>query len=143
MMRFRLWRHIVQSASRRILERQRLTPDAMTGRQGEEAAYWHLRERGFVMVDRNYRPKDSRGEIDLIGWEAGTLVFVEVKSRQSTAIRAPEAAVNLEKESLVKTAAREYRQRARCLAAPYRFDVVSVEMSPAGARIEHFRDAFR
>ncbi len=143
MIRSLLWRRIVRSASRRVLEREPLRAEAMTGRRGEEAAYWHLRERGFIMVNRNYRPKDSRGEIDLIGWEAGTLVFVEVKSRQSTAVRAPEAAVDREKESLVKAAAREYRRQARCLAAPFRFDVVSVEMSPEGERIEHFRDAFR
>ena len=143
MIRSLSWRRIVQSASRRVLERERLTPEAMTGRRGEEAAYWHLRERGFTMVDRNYRPKDSRGEIDLIGWEAGTLVFVEVKSRQSSAVRTPEAAVDRDKESLVKAAAREYRRWARCMEAPYRFDVVSVEILPESERIEHFRDAFR
>ena len=134
---------MVRRASHVVLQREVLAPDTMTGRRGEEAAYWHLRERGFIMVDRNYRPKDSRGEIDLIGWEAGTLVFIEVKSRQSGAVRAPESAVDRDKESLVKAAAREYRRWARCREAPYRFDVVSVEMSPEGERIEHFRDAFR
>jgi putative endonuclease len=138
-----IWRRVIRHASHAVLQREVLTPEATTGRQGEEAAYWHLRERGFIMVDRNYRPKDSRGEIDLIGWEAGTLVFIEVKSRQSSAVRAPEAAVDRDKQALVKAAAREYRRWARCTEAPYRFDVVSVEMLPAGAKIEHFRDAFR
>jgi putative endonuclease len=138
-----IWRRVVRRASHAVLQRQALTPEAMTGRRGEEAAYWHLRQHGFIMVDRNYRPKESRGEIDLIGWEAGTLVFVEVKSRQSGVVRAPESAVDRDKELLLKAAAREYRRWARCMEAPYRFDVVSVEMLPEGERIEHFRDAFR
>jgi putative endonuclease len=126
------------------MERQEMTPEARTGRDGEEAAYWYLRARGFIMVDRNYHPARQRGEIDLIGWEGDTLVFVEVKARQSSAVRAPEAAVDREKELHVIAAAREYRRATRHTAAPHRFDVVSVEFAGDGAaKIEHFRDAFR
>ena len=139
----RMWRKMIQGASQAVLSRQPMTPQARTGRQGEEAAYWHLRQRGFIMVDRNYRPEGLRGEIDLIGWEGETLVFVEVKTRQSSDLRAPEAAVDRDKQSHVMAAAREYRRRARSAAAPFRFDVVTVEMAPNGNKIEHFRDAFR
>ena len=139
----RLWQKIIHRASHAVLQRQELTPEARTGRQGEEAAYWHLRQRGFIMVDRNYRPEGLRGEIDLIGWDGETLVFVEVKTRQSSDLRAPEAAVDRDKESHVMAAAREYRRRAHCAAAPHRFDVVTVEMAPGGNQVEHFRDAFR
>jgi putative endonuclease len=95
------------------------------------------------MVGGNYRPEGLRGEIDLIGWDGATLVFVEVKTRQSSELRAPEAAVDRDKESHVIGAAREYRRRAHCAKALFRFDVVAVEMSSGGNRIEHFRDAFR
>ena len=45
------------------------TPDHLrTGRKGEEAAYFYLRKLGYVMVARNFRSPDRRGEIDLIGW---------------------------------------------------------------------------
>lgn len=138
-----LWQSMVQRASQAVLRRQALTEEARTGRQGEELAYWHLRQRGFTMVDRNYHPEGLRGEIDLIGWEGDTLVFVEVKTRQAGAVRAPEAAVDREKQARVMAAARQYRRQARCAAAPYRFDVVSVELSEGGAKVEHFRDAFR
>jgi putative endonuclease len=126
-----------------VLQRQELAPPARTGRQGEEEAYWHLRRRGFIMVERNYRPEGLHGEIDLIGWDGETLVFVEVKTRQSAEIRTPEAAVDFEKQAHVKTAAQEYRRRAHCARAPFRFDVVAVEMAAEGNKIEHFRDAFR
>ena len=138
-----LWSKLIQAASQAVLHRQKLTPEAMAGRQGEEAAYWHLRDQGFIMVERNYRPAGLRGEIDLIGWEGETLVFVEVKTRHSSVVRAPEAAVDRRKEGHVIAAARDYRRQARCLEAPFRFDIVSVEMASEGPRIQHFRDAFR
>jgi len=100
------------------------------GASGEALAYWYLRERGFTMVARNYRRAGVGGEVDLIGWEGDTLVFVEVKTRQSSAVRHAEDAVDWEKR----------RHLAR---GPYRFDVVSVYPQPEGAAVvEHFRDAF-
>jgi len=138
-----LWQKMIQRASHAVLRRQEMTPAARTGRRGEEEAYWYLRKKGFIMVDRNYRPEGLRGEIDLIGWDGKTLVFVEVKTRQSSELRAPEAAVDRDKETHIIAAAREYRRRAHCAGAPYRVDVVTVEMAPGGNKIEHFRDAFR
>ena len=41
----------------------------VTGRRGEEAAYFYLRRRGYTMIARNYRSPNHRGELDLIGWE--------------------------------------------------------------------------
>jgi putative endonuclease len=140
-----LWRGIVRAASTRLLERQSaaLAPDALLGRRGEEAAYWYLREQGFIMVGRNYRPEGLPGEIDLIAWEDKTLVFIEVKSRSSSMLRAPEAAVDREKERVMKAAAREYRRSMRCAEAPSRFDIISVEMASEGPILQHFRDVFR
>jgi putative endonuclease len=127
-----------------VLRRQTdLTPAALLGREGEEAAYWHLRREGFIIVDRNYRPAGSHTEIDLIGWDGGTLVFIEVKARGPQALVSPEAAVDRDKERYLIAAAREYRRRAHRLGAPVRFDIVSVVAGPDGRKIEHFRDAFR
>jgi putative endonuclease len=134
---------MIRGASQQVLLRRPATPDALQGRQGEEAAYWHLRERGFIIVERNFRAEGLRGEIDLIGWEGETLVFVEVKTRAPEAYRAPEAAVDREKQRNLSVVARAYRQQARRLSAPFRFDIVSVTAFSGGAKIEHFRDCFR
>jgi putative endonuclease len=115
----------------------------LSGRAGEQMAYWYLRDRGFTLVARNYRRAGLGGEVDLIGWEKGTLVFVEVKTRSSAEIRHAEDAVDAAKRERLVLAARDYRRRAH-LDAPYRFDVVAVYPVRDGApRIEHFRDAFR
>ena len=146
----RAWRSLVRRASSKLIERQTLTPEARLGRDGEEAAYWHLRNGGFIMVDKNYRPGGLRGEIDLIGWDGDVLVFVEVKTRRSDGVMRPEAAVDRDKRRNTIAAARQYRRHANLLVSPYRFDIVSVTVERDGAaqasskmKLEYFRDAFR
>ncbi len=50
-------------------------------RRGEREAARYLRAQGLTITDRNARV--GRGEIDLVGVDEGTLVFVEVKSRST------------------------------------------------------------
>jgi putative endonuclease len=50
------------------------------GRYGERLALQHLEARGFSLLARNYRTR--RGEIDLIAFDASTLIFVQVKTHQ-------------------------------------------------------------
>ena len=52
-----------------------------TGGRGEQDAYFYLRQRGYVMVARNYRSPHHRGELDLVGWDRDILCFIEVKTR--------------------------------------------------------------
>ena len=65
----------------------------VTGRRGEEGAYFYLRKRGYVMVAQNFRSPRRRGEIDLIGWDKDVLCFIEVKTRTSRDVKPAEAAV--------------------------------------------------
>ncbi|HUJ20691.1 MAG TPA: YraN family protein, partial [Bryobacteraceae bacterium] len=58
-------------------------PDQALGRRGEDLAHRFLQGAGMAVVARNYRMASGAGEVDLIGWERDTLVFVEVKSRQT------------------------------------------------------------
>lgn len=112
------------------------------GPRGEELAYWYLRERGFTMVARNYRRAGIGGEVDLVGWDGGTLVFIEVKTRTSIEVRKGEDAVNHDKRRHLIAAARDYVRRAH-VESPYRFDVIGISFDGAGKpMIEHLRDAF-
>lgn len=122
--------------------RRKAGEDAPLGARGEEIAYWYLRERGFTMVARNYRRGGAGCEVDLIGWDRGTLVFVEVKTRRSDEVRKAEDAVDLEKRRHIVRAAQDYRRRAH-VEAPHRYDVVAVYPQPGGPpRVEYFREAF-
>lgn len=63
--------------------KRHLAQDLVTGRRGEDIAHRYLQRAGIVIVVRNFRMASGHGEVDLIGWEGDTLVFVEVKSRQT------------------------------------------------------------
>jgi putative endonuclease len=109
---------------------------------GEDMAYRYLRGHGCTVVARNYTARSGAGEIDLVAWERGVLVFVEVKTRASDDFGTPDRAVDREKQRRISIAAREYGHRAHVEAARTRFDIVSVVLE-SPPRIFWRRDAFR
>ncbi len=112
------------------------------GSRGEEDAYFYLRKLGYIIVARNFRSPRSRGEIDLIGWDADVLCFVEVKTRSSRDVKTAEAAVDRHKRREVAEVAREYR-RPLPPSCQWRFDIVSVYYEGPGShpQFEVFRNA--
>jgi putative endonuclease len=122
------------------VRRRRLRGDH--GRLGEDMAHRYLRSRGCTVVARNYRPRAGAGEIDLVAWLDGRLLFVEVKTRASRDFGAPEAAVDLEKRESLRYAARDYARRTGVEWARVRFDIVSIVLERP-AQVEWIRDAFR
>jgi putative endonuclease len=115
---------------------------AVHGHLGEDLAHRFLRRSGFTVVARNYRLPSGGGEIDLIGWDGETLVFVEVKTRAGEEFGAPEAAIDDNKRIYLERAARDYAHRAGVGWERVRFDVVNVILS-APPKIELRKDAFR
>ena len=117
----------------------------VTGRRGEEEAYFHLRRQGYVMVARNFRSRRRRGEIDLIGWDGDVLCFVEVKTRTSHEVKPAEAAVDEDKRRELAGVAREYQRGAARGGDParIRFDIVSIYYESGNSpRITLFKNAF-
>jgi putative endonuclease len=122
----------------RLADRLRYRRHGNVGRRGEDLAHRYLRRQGYVVVARNWRPPQGGGELDLIAWERGVLVFIEVKSRLSGVWSAPERDIDSEKILALRRAARDYIRRADADASPARFDVLSI----VGERVEHLRAAF-
>ncbi|MGD0436546.1 MAG: YraN family protein [Bryobacteraceae bacterium] len=121
--------------------RKHLTPDHALGRRGEDIAHRFLQRAGLIVVARNFRMASGAGEIDLVGWERDTLVFIEVKARQTDEYGAPDRAIGPEKRSSLLRAAREYARHAEVPWEKVRFDVVNVVFSIPPS-ITHFRDVF-
>ena len=65
-----------------------MTSRQRTGELGEQIAARHLAAAGYEIVERNYRT--PHGEIDLICDHAGTLAFVEVRTRRPSRFGSPE-----------------------------------------------------
>lgn len=110
-----------------------------TGKEGEESALAFLKKKGYRVLETNYRT--PAGEIDIIARDRGTLVFIEVKARTSTAFGLPFEAVHARKREKMKKVALSYMQKMR-REVPARFDVMSIIFEQGGKRIEHIQDAF-
>ena len=134
--------HSLDWVAQRVLGADARPRHLRTGARGEEDAYFHLRKLGYAMVARNFRSPRCRGEIDLIGWEADVICFIEVKTRTSRDVKTAEAAVDRHKRREVAQVAREYL-KGLPPTCQWRFDVVSVYYPHPGARpeIEVFRNA--
>jgi len=111
------------------------------GRRGERAAARHLKRHRYRILARNYR--SVAGEIDLIASQRETIVFVEVKTRSSTDPENDESPVRGFQQRRIERAARFFLLQPGARDRPYRFDIVTVVLSPDGEpQIEHREDAF-
>ncbi len=124
---------------RHLSRRRKWTPTLALGRRGEDLAHRYLRKRGYVIVARNYRLASGDGEADLIAWDGDTLVFVEVKSRETADFGPPERAIGEEKRRHLLRIAREYTRKTETPWERIRFDVMSVVLSKPPV-IELYRD---
>jgi putative endonuclease len=119
--------------------RNQMNDDHALGRRGEDIAHRFLQRAGIVVVDRNYRMSSGAGEVDLVGWEGDTLVFVEVKSRQTDEYGTPDRAIGLQKQSSLIRTAREYARHAEVPWEQVRFDVVTVVFSTP-PKVSHLKE---
>ena len=110
------------------------------GRIGEEEAAKFLKNKGFQILERNFRA--VRGEIDIIARDKKTLVFIEVKTGVTPGFGEPEERVNQKKQRQIGKVAMRYLQRYGMYDIDCRFDVVSVVFLKGEWKINHIEDAF-
>ena len=114
------------------------------GRWGEEIAAAYLKQKGYLIVARNFYTPE--GEIDLIAFqkdiEEGILVFVEVKTRTSEKYGYPEEAFTRKKYDHLLNAIDRYLQDQPDLRDAWQIDVIAVQRLNVGKPpdIEHFEN---
>lgn len=96
------------------------------GTNKERLAAEYLQKHGMRITARNFRSR--QGEIDIIGYDEGYLVFVEVKYRSTRNKGSALEAVNLHKQRQICKVADYYR----CLhglgdSTPVRYDVAALQ----------------
>lgn len=109
------------------------------GKQGEEIAVKYLMDKGYEILERNWRNRHK--EIDIIAKDGKELVIVEVKTRKSSNYGEPEFAVNKQKQRLLIYAANAYIYRSN-LDIDTRFDIISIVFKDGNPVIDHIEDAF-
>lgn len=112
------------------------------GKWGEDEAALYYEDRGYEILERDW--KVGKRDIDLIALTEGkdTLVFVEVKTRQNNDLQEPEEAVDVKKMRNLAIAANAY-VKLHGLDMDVRFDIISViGKCSCVESIECFEDAF-
>ena len=127
----------VQKENTRTLDDRRKSLEF--GKMGEQLAARYLEDRGYTIVEHNYR----RGhlEIDLIALDGNELVVVEVKSRSNDNILQPEEAVGHKKRLALIRLANEY-VKTHGRKENVRFDIVSIISNGKRSEIKHIKNAY-
>lgn len=110
------------------------------GRQAENIVCEFLISKGYTVRERNWRPKTSKSEIDIIAQKDDTLIFVEVKARSDKDVD-PAEAMTAEKIKNVVRGANSYllaQDKEYC----YRFDVAAVSGNVDEYNLDYLEDAF-
>ncbi len=112
------------------------------GKRGEDLAATWLEQRGYTILERNWRR--PCGELDLIAEREGEIVGVEVKTRTGAAMGEPEEAVTRSKQRKLMLTIQTYLMESGAEQRPYRLDVLAVRLTPGGAHLEtrHYPAAF-
>jgi putative endonuclease len=133
-----------EGVDRMAVRRQVKPAHLTTGLQGEDAAYFYLRRKGYTVVARRWSPGHQPGDLDLIAWQGELLCIVEVKSRTAHDMAPAEAAVDAHKRKMMRRLARQYvRQLPMATPPQVRFDVISVYLVPGQKKeFVHFEAAF-
>jgi putative endonuclease len=120
-----------------------------TGQVGEKTAEAYLEKQGYEIVQRNFSCK--KGEIDLIVRKKNTLIFVEVKTRNTLKYGLPHESITPIKIKHIKSTAHWYinankNNRSSVLYLnenlDFRFDVVEVLRINNQQYVKHTENAF-
>lgn len=111
------------------------------GDAGEDIAADFLKQKGYKIIERNYRY--GHGEIDIIAEDDNTLVFVEVKTRKNLEFGYPELGITKSKQKQVRKIAEAYLYEKNIIDTDCRVDVIAILNSPNNKpQIEHIINAF-
>ena len=115
------------------------------GRWGEAIAVRYFEERGWAILDRNWR--SGHAEVDLVIRRAALMAFVEVRTRAAERSGHPLESITVAKRREIERVARAWlTTRGGDLSAccAFRFDTVAVTTSRGRpAKVCHVPDAWR
>ncbi len=103
------------------------------GDSGERVAALFLEQRGYKILDRNWRSRTRAGEIDLVAEDADGLAFVEVRTRRGDAVGSPEESITPRKRARLIALAQEFLQtHPEYAVRAWRIDLVAIQLERAG-----------
>jgi putative endonuclease len=110
------------------------------GRYGEDRAAIYLQDRGYEIIDRNWRSRS--GEIDLIARDNDRLIFVEVKTRNGAGYGHPFEAITPSKVARMRRLVADWCSAKQLSGVKVRLDAISVLITGGRVFIEHLKEVF-
>jgi putative endonuclease len=127
----------------RFSHSKKLSETARRGIRGEKLACRFLRRNGYKVLYRNFR-SNRGGEIDIVCRNGDTLVFVEVKTRNTDYFGQPITAVHRDQQRRISRGALTWLRMLDNPEISFRFDVVEVVIAGnEKPRLELVRNAFQ
>ena len=93
------------------------------GRWGEDLAAAILEEKGYAIIERDW--KSGHHDLDIVAKDGSTLVIVEVKTRRNRLYGNPEEAIDYKKRRSLLSAINHYTKSHR-IYSNVRFDIISI-----------------
>jgi len=110
------------------------------GRCGEEMARAFLVGQGYAVLSLNWRCR--YGELDIVCRSQQTVVFVEVKTRNTSTLETPAEALTHRKQSKLIRSASLFLSQHKMWHLQSRFDLVSVFFQTHHCQVDHVPNAF-
>lgn len=115
-------------------------PTVETGKSGEQKASEYLQNKGYKIIQRNFRVRT--GEVDIIALKDETLTFVEVKALPNGTPELLSKELNQIKQQKIIKTAKLFLQKHREYSNSYiSFDVIVID-APFLDPVHHIVNAF-
>ncbi|MGJ5642855.1 YraN family protein [Formosa sp. S-31] len=109
------------------------------GQQGEDMAVDFLKQKGYTVLERNYRYQ--KAEVDILARKDDVLAVVEVKTRSTNTFGDPQDFVKPRQiQNLVKAVDAFIADHT--LDLEVRFDIIAIVKTKTGMELEHLENAF-
>jgi len=110
------------------------------GNKGEKIAEDFLRNKGYKIIQRNYRC--AFGEIDIIAEYIDTIIFVEVRTKSTDNFGSPQDSITSSKIDKISKTAIMYIQEKNLIDQACQFDVIAITYKTGKPNISHIENAF-
>ena len=111
------------------------------GKMGEDIASDYLQQKGYTILQRNWR--SGKAEIDIIALDKEDLVMVEVKSVHTLRCGHGEERISRRKRTMLILAAYGFLELFPAMSKKnLRFDVIIINFTSYPANIAHYQSAF-
>jgi len=132
-----------------LCKRQTMATKSETGKLGEDLACRYLVDKGYKIIERNYRK--PWGELDIVTWAPDrTLVFIEVKTIVSYNIKDVDNLLITPEEQLTASKLSKLKRTASLYAGEFsdkisddkgwRIDLLALTITQKNCHMKHYEN---